>query len=197
MRTILMLSGLMASAVLVLSACGESEPEIACCAIEPKAKCEGDLLGAGVTREELSVLTGPAEWICPSGTLSEARIREVAPIWAASKSCQTTRGSARLRALDSGLCTARSGADAPPLPPGVDLQVATTCAAGLAARGLAEPELWLVLGAPEAVCPKDGISERRIRDIIVKDWAPANCTQFTAEQMLAAMNAGACGGDAG
>jgi len=75
MRTILMLSGLMTSAVLVLSACGESEPEIACCAIEPKAKCEGDLLGAGVTREELSVLMGSAEWICPSGTLSEARIK--------------------------------------------------------------------------------------------------------------------------
>jgi len=197
MRTILMLSGLTISAVLVLSACGETEPEIACCAIEPRAKCDGDLLGAGVTREELSVLTGPAEWICPSGTLNEARIREIAPIWAASESCRVTRGSARLSALDGGLCPARSGADAPPLPPGVDLQVATTCAAGLAARGLAEAELWLVLGAPDAVCPKNGINERRIREIVAKDWAPANCTQFTAEQMLAAMNAGACDGDAG
>ena len=76
MRTSLTVSGLILSTALLLAACGESEPEIACCAIEPKAKCEGDMLGAGLTRSEVELLLGPAEWICPSGTLSEARIRE-------------------------------------------------------------------------------------------------------------------------
>ena len=196
MRSILTVSCLMLSTALLLAACGESEPEIACCAIEPKAKCEGDMLGAGVTGAEVELLLGPAEWICPSGTLSEARIREIAPLWAASESCRATRGSTRLSGLDGGLCPARSDADAPPLPPGVDLQVAATCTAGLAARGLSDAELWLVLGAPETVCPKGGINERRLRDIIAKDWAPASCTQFTAEEMLKAMNTGACGGGA-
>lgn len=180
-----------------LAACGEKEEDIACCAIEPKAKCESELLGNGVTHAELSLLLGSAERICPSAEISEARIREIAPIWAASDSCRLTRGYDRLGALQAGLCSPRAIADAPPLPPGVDLEVATTCTTGLVARGVNEAELWIVLGAPEGVCPKAGITEQRLRDIIAKDWAPASCTQFTAAQMLNAMNAGACGGDAG
>jgi hypothetical protein len=185
------------TAVLLLSACGDGEPEVACCAIEPRAKCEGHLLGSGVTDAELTLLLGPAETICPSATLSETRIRELATIWSASDSCKVTRSSNRLRGLEAGLCPARTSAHAPPLPPGVDINVATACAAGLIARGISEPELWLVLGAPEGVCPSSGINERRLRDIIAKDWNAASCTQFTPEQMLHALDTGACGGDAG
>jgi hypothetical protein len=179
-----------------LAACGEEE-RTDCCAIEPRAKCEGDLLGNGLTHAELDVLLSGSDAVCPSEVLSEARIREIAPIWIASRSCTSTYGPGRLSALESGVCPARSLAGAPPLPAGVDLQVATTCATGLAARGLSEAELWLVLGAPGRVCPNDGVTERRLRDVIAKDWAPASCTQFTADQMLEAMNSGACGGNAG
>ena len=36
---------------------------------------------------------------------------------------------------------------------------------------------------------------KQIREIIAKDWDAAGCTQYTKEQMLAALNAGQCGGD--
>lgn len=182
---------------LTLASCGGEEETPDCCAIVPRAKCEGDLLGNGVTHAEMSMLLGASDTVCPSEILSEVRIREIAPIWAASASCKADRGSDRLSALDSGICPARSLADAPPLPAGVGLEVATACTAGLAARGLSDAELWLVLGAPVGVCPNNGVTEQRLRDIIAKDWAPASCTQFTAEQMLKAMNSGACGGNAG
>lgn len=188
---------LMISLAAMLGACGGEEEKPACCAIEPKAKCESELLGAGVTHAELSILLGSAEQVCPSEQLSEARIREIMPIWTASESCRLTHGYGRLNALDAGLCSARSRADAPPLPPGVDINVATACAAGLVARGVDESELWIVLGAPDGVCPNNGVSEKRLRDIIAKDWGPARCTQFTQTQMLTALESGACGGDAG
>lgn len=180
-----------------LAACGGEEERTDCCAIEPRAKCESDLLGNGVTNAEMGVLLGPSEMICPSELMSEARIREITPIWNASASCKVERGPGRLSALEGGVCPARSLADAPPLPAGVALEVATACTAGLAARGLSDAELWLVLGAPEGVCPNNGVTEQRLREIIAKDWAPASCTQFTAEQMLKALNSGACGGNAG
>lgn len=186
MRSLLMLT-----AALLLSACGEEEKP-ACCAIEPKSKCEGDLLGNDVSRSEVALLMGSSDMVCPSGELSEGRIRELKKIWDGSEACQQSRGYGRLDALDAGMCSVRSTADAPPLPPGVDQAVATTCATGLVARGIRENELWLVLGAPEKVCPAADISEQRIRDIIEKDWAPAGCTQFSAEEMLKALNAGAC-----
>ncbi|MEQ1784964.1 MAG: hypothetical protein ABMA14_26765, partial [Hyphomonadaceae bacterium] len=172
-------------------------PEIACCAILPSAKCEGDLLSAGVTHSELAILQGTEEAICPSATLSESRIRELGAIWAASPSCRQTRTLNRTQALDGGLCSVRSLADAPPLPDGVDQQVAATCAAGLVARGVSEPELWIVIGDPAGVCPNNGVTEQRLRKIIADDWAPASCTQFTKEQMLHALDTGACGGNAG
>lgn len=187
-------AGLLAvAAITLLTACGGGEEEKpACCAIEPKAKCAGDLLGNGVTHAEMDLLMGASDMVCPSGELSEARIHELQKIWDGSASCQQSRGYGRLDALDAGMCSVRSVADAPPLPPGVDQAVATTCATGLVARGIREAELWLVLGAPEKVCPTVEISEARIRDIIEKDWAPSGCTQFSAEEMLKAVNAGAC-----
>lgn len=181
---------------LLLSACGEEEKP-ACCAIKPSATCEGELLGAGVTHAEVAILLGASEYVCPSDTLSEARIREIAPIWTGSDACKLTHGFGRLSALDAGLCPVQSRTDAPPLPPGVDINVATACAAGLVTRGITEPELWLVMGSPDGVCPNNGVTEKRLRDIIAKDWDAASCTQFSKEQMLHALDTGACGGDAG
>lgn len=175
----------------LLAACGEKE-EPACCAIEPRAKCESELMGAGLTRSEITVLMGSGDMVCPSDTLSETRIREIAKVWEAADACQASRGYDRLRALDAGLCPVRSMADAPALPPGVDAATATQCATGLIARHVQEAEAWLLLGAPEKVCPTDGISEARIRDIIGKDWGPAGCMQFTPAQMLHALDSGSC-----
>lgn len=188
MRSLLMLT-----AVLLLSACGEEEKP-ACCAIQPRAKCEGELGGAGVSPSERALLMGPAEMICPSAELSETRIRELAKIWAGANTCQMARGYDRLRALDAGLCPVRSMAHGPALPAGVDQAVATNCATGLVARGVREAELWLMLGAPEKVCPTRDVTEARIRDIVAKDWGPAGCMQFTAAQMLNALDSGGCGG---
>ncbi len=93
MRPVLIACALMVSAAVLLTACGESEPEIACCAILPSAKCEGDMLSAGVTHGELNILMGAEDAICPSATLSEARIRELGALWSASASCRQTRQS--------------------------------------------------------------------------------------------------------
>ena len=46
----------LAAGIALLCACGEKEPDIACCAIEPKAKCESALAGLGVSREQLAIL---------------------------------------------------------------------------------------------------------------------------------------------
>jgi hypothetical protein len=80
---------------------------------------------------------------------------------------------------------------------GVDPQVAAACSAGLVTRGLEENEHWLIMHEPAGICPNMGVTEARIREIIAKDWNEAGCTQFTREQMLNALNTGACGGDAG
>jgi hypothetical protein len=82
-------------------------------------------------------------------------------------------------------------------PPGVDLSLASACSAGLVSRGLEEEELFLIMHEPAGVCPNMGVSEARIREIIAKDWDAAGCTQYTKDQMLHALNSGACGGDAG
>ncbi len=197
MRPVLIACALMVSAAALLAGCGGEEENPACCAILPSAKCEGDMLSAGVTHSELNILMGAEDAICPSATLSEARIRELGALWWASASCRQTRQLDRVRALDGGLCPVRSEADAPPLPAGVDQQVAATCAAGLVARGVSEPELWIVIGEPAGVCPNNGVSEQRLRKIIANDWGVASCTQFTQEQMLHALDSGACGGNAG
>ncbi len=67
-------------ALLAISACGEPEDDIACCAIEPKAKCESALHGLGVTAEEQKALHAPTP-LCPSDALSAERIRELDTRW--------------------------------------------------------------------------------------------------------------------
>ena len=182
----------------LLAACGDNKGDVACCAIEPKATCESELLGAGLTQEQIAIVTGPADKVCPSPALPEARLRSIAAAW--PKSCAEAHGSSRLVALDSGSCKSAlpdmAHDDYTP-PPGVDPQVAATCASRLVTRGLQEEELWLIMHEPAGVCPNMGVTEARIREIIAKDWDAAGCTQYTKEQMLAALNAGQCGGDAG
>ncbi len=82
-------------------------------------------------------------------------------------------------------------------PSDIDLKVASACSAGLVTRGLEEEELFVIMREPVGVCPNMGVTEARIREIIAKDWDAAGCTQYTKEQMLHALNTGACGGDAG
>lgn len=186
---------MMASAALisVLAACGaQEEPDGPCCAIEPKHQCHNDLSQAGVTDEEVELLLGSADRICPSATLGEARIRELAAIWDGSPACETTRGYDRLRAMDAGLCSIRTGFDEPFVPEGVSPQVVTECATKLVGRGVTEPEFMLVMREPAAVCPNSVVSEERLREIIERDWEAAGCTQLGKAEMLAAMNTGAC-----
>ena len=68
------------SGLLLASACGPAEEDIACCAIEPKAKCESALAAIGVTDAEQVALHTPRP-ICPSDALSAERIRELDPKW--------------------------------------------------------------------------------------------------------------------
>jgi hypothetical protein len=182
---------------LSLAACGSEEPETPCCAIEPQHQCRNDLVSAGVTPAEIELLLSNVENICPSAQISEARIRELAPIWVESEACRTAGGYGRLRALEGGLCSIRSGFDQPFVPDGVSPQAVTDCATGLVGRGITEAEFNIVMREPAAICPNTGVSEDRLREIITRDWPAAGCTQLTQEQMLAALNSGACGGDAG
>ena len=78
MRTIALVA-----AIALLSACGDKEPEIACCAIEPKAKCDSELMGMGVTPEEMAILRG-GDRICPSINMSAERLRELDAGWPAA-----------------------------------------------------------------------------------------------------------------
>ena len=192
MRILMIVAG-----IALLSACGEKEPEVACCAIEPKAKCGSALIGMGVTPEELAIVMS-GDRICPSIILSAERLRELDAGWPAA--CREAGTTSPAFAMASGQCAATSpqgSMDDYHPPAGVDLQVAEACVAGLVSRGLSEKEVWLVAREPEGVCPNLGIDEPRIREIIAKDWDAADCGHFTKEQMLHALDSGACGGDAG
>ena len=192
MRILMIVAG-----IALLSACREKEPEVACCAIEPKARCASALIGMGVTPEEMAIVMS-GDRICPSTTLSAERLRELDAEWPAA--CREAGTMSPAFAMASGQCAATSplgGMDDYRPPAGVDLQAAEACVAGLVSRGLSEREVWLVAREPEGVCPNLGIDELRIREIIAKDWDAAGCRQFTKEQMLHALDSGACGGEAG
>lgn len=189
---------ILAAGIALLSACGEKEPDIACCAIEPKAKCESALAGLGVSREQLAILM-TSEKVCPSVEFTAERLRELDAQWPID--CREAGAMSPLRAMSSGQCEMEARNDIAmgdyTPPPGVDAQVAAACATGLIQRGLKDTEVWLVLHEPAGVCPNAGVDEPRIREIIAKDWDAAGCKQFTKEQMLHALDTGACGGDAG
>ena len=198
MRTFAFVASAFASGIALLSACGEKEPDIACCAIEPKAKCESALMGLGVRPGEMAILMG-GDRVCPSINMTAERLRELDAGWPVS--CRESGVISPAYAMTNGQCAQSPSANVSMddyLPPdGVDPQVAEACAAGLVSRGLKENELWLVMHEPAGVCPNVGVEEPRIREIISKDWDAAGCKQFTKEQMLHAIDSGACGGDAG
>lgn len=193
----MLIRAVMALAVLAtLTACGEPEPEPACCAIVPKAKCEGALGGLGVTKAEKDALFGP-DAVCPTSVMSIARIRELDAQW--PQACREAGMMSPLLSLDGIACrTPEVSLDTLDPPAGIDTQAWATCGANLTSRGLTSNELWVVMHDPVAgICPNLGVSEARIRDIIAKDWVAASCTHATRDAMLKALDTGACGGDAG
>ena len=105
------------------------------------------------------------------------------------------------------LQTPKAASPAPPIaspdtggfvpPPAADPALATACTNGLKARGLASNELMLMAHTPDGICPNNGVTEARIREILDKDWEAAGCRQYSKAEMLKALDTGACGGDAG
>lgn len=69
-------------ALLAMCACTEQE-DIACCAIEPKAKCESVLHGMGVSADEKSVVLGQRP-VCPAASISAERLQELDTQWPAA-----------------------------------------------------------------------------------------------------------------
>lgn len=71
------------------------------------------------------------------------------------------------------------------------------CRRGLIEKGLNEAELEIMLGPMAGVCPNNGVSEGRIREILNTIWTPAGCRQHGPIEVAKALDSGACGGDAG
>ena len=92
-------------------------------------------------------------------------------------------------------------ADQPaPLPALVDMSPTDSmpaCRRGLIEKGLSEAELDIMLGPMAGVCPNNGVSEGRIREILNTIWTPAGCHQHGPIEVAKALDSGACGGDAG
>jgi hypothetical protein len=86
------------TALLLLCACG-AEEEVACCAIEPKAKCESALHGMGVTEAENSVVLGQRP-VCPAASISAERLSELDAMW--PQSCRDAGIAPPL--IDAGRC---------------------------------------------------------------------------------------------
>jgi hypothetical protein len=87
-----------------------------------------------------------------------------------------------------------------PLPALVDMSPTDSmpaCRRGLIEKGLSEAELEIMLGPMAGVCPNNGVSEGRIREILNTIWTPAGCRQHGPIEVAKALDSGACGGDAG
>jgi hypothetical protein len=87
-----------------------------------------------------------------------------------------------------------------PLPAYVDMSPTDSmpaCRRGLIEKGLNEAELDIMLGPMAGVCPNNGVSEGRIREILNTIWTPAGCHQHGPIEVAKALDSGACGGDAG
>ena len=194
--------------VLMLAACGGEKEEPACCAIAPKAKCDSALHGLGVTQDEQRALFDGAR--CPTDTLSVERIRELDSQW--PQACREAGMMSPQLSLDRPACRPPDLETLTP-PTGVDATAWAACGTNLTARGLKENELWVMMHDTSGICPNafppacrgagDAMWTRflphmiRIREIIANDWDAASCTHATKEQMLKALDTGACGGDAG
>lgn len=89
-----------------------------------------------------------------------------------------------------------------PLPAYVQTDMSPTdsmpaCRAGLKAKGLNDAELDIMLGPMAGVCPNNGVTEGRIREILTTIWTQAGCHQHGPVEVAKALDSGACGGDAG
>lgn len=180
------------SFAVMLAACGGEKEEPSCCAIEPRAKCEAALHGLGVTAVEQRALHDPA--VCPTDTVSIERIRELDSQW--PQACREAGRMSPQLSLDRQACHAPDLDTLQP-PAGVDAEKWAACGTALTGRGLKENELWVMLHDTTGICPNAGVSEARIREILATDWDAAQCTHATKEQMLNALDTGACDGDAG
>lgn len=96
-----MIAGLALASTALLAACGEKEEDIACCAIEPKAKCDSELMGIGVTPAEMSLIRS-GDRICPTMDFTAERIREIDAKWPAS--CRASGAISPGYAMAAGLC---------------------------------------------------------------------------------------------
>ena len=85
-------------ALLAICACSEQE-DVACCAIEPKAKCESALHGMGVNEAEKSVVLGRRP-ICPAASVSAERLQELDTQWPSA--CR--EAGIAPPGVDAGLC---------------------------------------------------------------------------------------------
>jgi hypothetical protein len=65
------------------------------------------------------------------------------------------------------------------------------CQAGLKERGLKDNELWVMMREPASICPGNGVSASRIREIAGL-WREAGCTRHSPEEILRALNSNRC-----
>ena len=107
----LMIAGLTLASTALLSACGEKDEDIACCAIDPKAKCDSELMSIGITSAEMAIIRS-GDRICPTMDLTAERIREIDAKWPAS--CRASGAISPAYAMSSGLC--RPAAEIEPTP---------------------------------------------------------------------------------
>ncbi|HOY79950.1 MAG TPA: hypothetical protein PLN33_19210 [Hyphomonadaceae bacterium] len=107
----LMIAGLTLASTALLAACGEKEEDIACCAIDPKARCDSELAGIGITPAEMALIRS-GDRICPTMDLTAERIREIDARWPAS--CRASGAISPGYAMASGMC--RPAPEANPTP---------------------------------------------------------------------------------
>jgi hypothetical protein len=100
-------------ACLVLAACtpavaapdqppSADKPRSECCAIAPRAKCGSELLRQGVTQEEVDLIMGPPEKVCPTDRITETRLRYSAGLQ--GPDCKAALGYDVLATLNAGKC---------------------------------------------------------------------------------------------
>lgn len=65
------------------------------------------------------------------------------------------------------------------------------CQAGLKSRGVRDNEMWVMMHAPAQICPNNGVSATRIREII-GFWSAAGCMKNTPAEMSRALDSGIC-----
>lgn len=65
------------------------------------------------------------------------------------------------------------------------------CQAGLKSHGLKDSELWVMMHEPAGICPGNGVTEARIRQIL-GFWTASGCTKHTPQEMSRAIDTHTC-----